>query len=146
VAEPFPDLARERGDRRLAAGPGHRRDGRGLTRIKSRRGLRQRTARIWRDDERHAAVRRSAVTRYRNRARVYRGIDKAGTVGLAACQRKEQVARLHRAAVDRKTFHIDSFRLRLDRSVIAEEVAKFHSAPVRPGAAWRAWIMIRFGS
>ena len=44
VAEPFPDLAREGCDRRLAAGPGHRRYCRGLTRIKSRRRQRQRAA------------------------------------------------------------------------------------------------------
>ena len=55
MAEPFPDLARERGDRGLAAGAGHRRDRRGLPRIKSRRRQRQRAARIWRDDEGHAA-------------------------------------------------------------------------------------------
>ena len=86
------------------------------------------------------------VTDYRDRTRLYRRIDEAQAVGLAACNGKEQVARLHRAAVDAKAFHIDSFRLRIDRSVIAEEVAKFHRVPVRPGAAWRAWIMIRFGS
>ena len=78
------------------------------------------------------------VTGDRDRPRLYRRIDEARAVGLAACKRKEQVARLHRAAVDAKAFHIDSFRLRLDRSVIAEEVAKFHLVPVRPGAARRA--------
>ena len=133
VAEPFPDLARERGDRRLAAGPGHRRCCRGLARIKSRRRQRQRAARIWRDDEGYAeAARRRMVTGDRDRPRLYRRIDEARAVGLAACNGKEQVARPHRAAVDRQAFHIDSFRLRLDRSVVAEEVAKFHSVPVRP--------------
>ena len=68
----------------------------------------------------------------RNGARRYRGIDEARTVGLAARQRKEQVARLDGAAVDRKAAHIDSFRARFDRSVIAEEIAKFHVLPVRP--------------
>src|SRR5947208_13334606 len=72
------------------------------------------------------------VTCYRDRPRLYRRIDEARTVGLAACQREEQVARLDGAAVDRKALHIDSFRLRSDRSVIAEEVAKFHRVPVRP--------------
>jgi hypothetical protein len=70
VAEPFPDLARERGDRRLAAGAGHRRCCRGLARIKSRRRQRQRAARIWRDDEGHAEARRRMVTGHRDRARL----------------------------------------------------------------------------
>ena len=73
----------------------------------------------------------------RNRTRRYRRIDEARTVGLAAGQRKEQVARLHRAAVDRKAAHFDSFRARFDRSVIAEEIAKFHVLPVRARAARR---------
>jgi hypothetical protein len=72
------------------------------------------------------------VNGYRDRTRLYRRIDEARTVGLATCNGKEQVARLDGAAVDRKAFHINSFRLRSDRSVIAEEVAKFHPVPVRP--------------
>ena len=104
---------------------------------KSRRRQRQRAPRIWRDDKGNAKARRRMITGYRNRARVDGGIDKARTIGLAAGERKEQIARLHRAAVDAKAFHFDSFRARFDRSVIAEEVAKFHVLPVRPGAARR---------
>jgi hypothetical protein len=74
------------------------------------------------------------VAGYRDCTRLYRRIDEAGAVSLAAGQRKEQIARLHGAAVDAEAFHIDSFRLRLDRSVIAEEVAKFHPVPVRTAA------------
>ena len=85
----------------------------------------------------NAKARRRMITGYRNRARVDGGIDKARTIGLAAGERKEQIARLHRAAVDAKACHFDSFRARFDRSVIAEEVAKFHVLPVRPGAARR---------
>ena len=44
VTEPLPDLAREGGDRGLAAGPGHRRDRRGLARIERGGGERQRVA------------------------------------------------------------------------------------------------------
>jgi hypothetical protein len=40
------------------------------------------------------------VTSYRDRTRLYRRIDEARAVGLAARNGKEQVARLHRAAVD----------------------------------------------
>src|SRR5712692_9537526 len=55
VTEPLPDLAREGGDRSLAAGSGYSRDGFGLSRVKFRYGERQRAARIGRDDERHTA-------------------------------------------------------------------------------------------
>src|SRR6478736_9413919 len=54
VAEPLPDLARERGNRGLAAGAGDGGDRLGLSRIESRSGERQRAPRIWRDDKRHA--------------------------------------------------------------------------------------------
>ncbi len=68
MPEPLPDLPRERGDRGLAAGAGDRRDGRGLPRIESRRGQRQRAARIWRDDKRNAASRRRMLAGDRDRA------------------------------------------------------------------------------
>ena len=58
MAEPFPDLARERCDRRLAAGAGHGRNRRGLARIETRRRERQRAARIGRHDKGHAGVAR----------------------------------------------------------------------------------------
>ena len=53
VPEPLPDLPREGGDRGLAAGAGHRRNRRGLRGKESRRGQRQRAARIGDCDERH---------------------------------------------------------------------------------------------
>ena len=133
MTEPLPYLARKRCDRSLAAGAGHCRNRCGLPRIETRRRARQRKARVWRHDKGHAGVAlRRTVAGHRNRARSDRGIDEARTVGLAARERKEQVARLDGAAVDRKAVHFDSFRTRIDRSVIAEEVAKFHVLPVRP--------------
>ena len=74
----------------------------GLPRIESRRRQRQRAARIWRDDKRHADVAwRRMVAGDRDGARRDRRIDEARAIGLAAGEREEQVARLHRAAVDR---------------------------------------------
>ena len=68
VTEPLPDLAREGGDRGLAAGAGDRRDGLRLPRIKFRRGQRQRAARVRRGDEGHAdAVRRRMIAGDRHR-------------------------------------------------------------------------------
>src|SRR6266704_4878906 len=55
MTEPLPDLPRKGRYRGLAAGSGYSRDGFGLSRIKFRRGKRQRAARIGRDDERHTA-------------------------------------------------------------------------------------------
>ena len=82
------------------------------------------------------------VARDRNRAGGNRGIDEARAVGLAAGEREEQIARLHRAAVDRKAPHLDRLRLRLDRGIIAEEVAKSHGLPVRPPAQPRTTAVI----
>src|SRR4051812_5756523 len=59
-------------------------------------------------------------------------MDEARNVGLAAGNRKEEIARLDRAAVDRKTSDLNGRRLRLDHSIVAEEVAKSHGLPVRP--------------
>ena len=133
MTEPLPDLPRKGGDRGLAAGAGDRGDRRGLPRIKSRRGQRQRAARIRRDHERNAAIaRRRMIARDRDRAGCDRGIDKARAVGLAAGERKEQIARLHRAAVHGKARHHGLVRPRVDRGVIAEQVAQSHGLPVRP--------------
>ncbi len=142
VTEPLPDLARERRDRGLAAGAGHRRDRRGLPRIESSRGECQRAARIGRDDERNACkALRQMVAGDRDCTGGDRRIDEARAVGPAAGEREEQVARLHRTAVDRKPSDengvgtwIDSW---IDRGVIAEEVAKSHDLPVWPAPFWR---------
>ena len=136
VSQPLPDLAREGGNRGFSTGAGHRRNDRRLAREKFRGGERQRTARIGRDNERHATtVLRRMVARDGNGARGNRGIDEARAVGPGAGQREEQIARLDRAAVDREALHHDCLRLRIDRGVIAEEVAKSHDLP--------AWSMIR---
>ena len=72
------------------------------------------------------------IARDRDRAGGNRGIDEARAVGLVAGERKEKIARLHHAAVDGEAFDLDRRRQRVDRGVIAEEVAKFHALPVRP--------------
>src|SRR6202011_5852996 len=133
MTEPLPDLPGEGSDGCLAAGPGYRSDGCRLTRIKFRSSQRQRTARVGRSDEWHAggALQRM-IARDRHRAGCYRGIDEARTIGLAAGEREEYVARLHCAAVDGKASDHHRFRLRVDRGVIAEQVAKSHYLPVRP--------------
>ena len=127
MTEPLPDLPRKGRDRGLAAGSGYRRDGFGLSRIKFRGGERQRAARIGRDDERHPAPGlRRTIGRHRDRAGGNRRIDEARAIGLVACEREEQVAGLHRAAVDGEAADRNRFRLRIDHGVIAEQVAKFH--------------------
>ena len=137
MAKTFPDLPRERGDRGLAAGAGHRRYCRGLPRVEFRRRQRQRAARIWCHHERHAAAACRMVACDRHCACGNRGIDKARTVGLAARQRKEQVARLHRAAVDGNARYLDRIARGVDRGIGAKEVAKSHAVPVRPAASSR---------
>ncbi len=127
VTEALPDLARKGRDRGLAAGSGYSRDGFGLPRIEFRRGERQRAARIGGNDERHPgpALRR-VIGRHRDRAGGNRSIDEARAIGLVACEREEQVAGLHRAAVHGEAGDRNCFRLRIDHGVIAEQVAKFH--------------------
>lgn len=145
MTEPLPDLAGEGGNRGLAAGAGHCGDHWRLPRIKFCRGQRQRAARIRRHDEGHATIARGGmVARDRNGSGGNRCIDESGAIGLAAGQREEQIARLYRPAVHREALDLgrpcdlgrigghDRIRLRLDRGVIAEEVAKSHDLPVRP--------------
>src|SRR5205085_1652411 len=99
-----------------------------LPRIKFRRRQRQRAARVWRDHERHGGgALRWMVAGDRHRARGYRSIDEACTIGLAACERKKQVARFHRAAVDGKSRDVKRLLLRIDPGVNAKKVAKSHS-------------------
>jgi len=57
---------------------------------------------------------------------------KPRTVGLVACERKEQIARFYRAAVDRKSLDDDGFRLAGDRSVIAERGREVSCCSSRP--------------
>ena len=70
------------------------------------------------------------IARYRNGAGGNRGIDEARAIGLGAGEREEQVARLHRAAVHGQAGDLgrsrDRYldRLRVDRGVIAEQVAE----------------------
>ena len=97
-----PDLAREGGDRGLAAGAGDGRDGLRLARKESRRRERERAARIADPDEGDAVRqrrRRHPLGHDRDRAGGQRRRDEAQAVVLGAGHRHEQIARLDRAAV-----------------------------------------------
>ena len=140
MAEPLPDLAREGGDRGLAAGAGHRRDRRGLPRIKSRRRQRQRAARIWR--------RRQRARGGRRRRMVAGDRDRARRVSPASMKREPSVL-LPASAKNRSP----GFTARLSTarpftstasacgSIAASSLKRSRSfmlLPVRPGAARRA--------
>ncbi len=83
------------------------------------------------DDERDARALRPVVACNRDRAGRNGGVDETRAVGLAAGERKEQVARLHRAAVDGQPPHLDRVIRGIDRGIGAKEVAKSHAVPVR---------------
>ena len=117
MPEPLPDLAREGGDRGLAAGAGDGGDGRGLLRIKLRRGQRQRAARIGRGHERHGQALRRMIAGNRDGAGRNRRIDEARAVGPAAGEREEQIARLDHAAVHGEARDVDRPGLRVDCSL-----------------------------
>ena len=131
MAKTLPDLPRESGNRCLAAGARHRRDGVRLLRIKFRRSQRQRAARIFADDEGNARAFQPMVACDSNGTGHNGRIYKTRTVSLAARERKEQIARLHRAAVDGQPPHLDRIARSVDRGVSAKEVAKSHAVPVR---------------
>src|SRR6185312_3177514 len=134
MAQPLPDLAGESGNRGLAAGAGDGGDRCRLPRKKFRRRQRQRTARIWGQDKRHRDARWRMIAGDRDRARSDRRLDEARAIGLAAGQRKEEIAPLHRAAVDRKPGNGGRLGLRFEPCIypglVVEEVAKLHGVPV----------------
>src|SRR5581483_10104200 len=80
------------------------------------------------------------AARDRNGARRNRRIDEARAIGLGAGERKEQVARFDRAAVDGKTGHFDRSCLRVDDGIRTEEIGKLHGVPTRPT------LLLRHGS
>ena len=117
-AEVLPDLARESGNGGFAAGAGHGRNRRGLSRKELRRRQRQRAARIGRRHKRHAAsADRRMVAGDRNRAGRNRRLDETRAIGFRAGECKEQIARFDGAAVDRQPRNFDrtGFGLRIDR-------------------------------
>ena len=130
MAQLFPYLAREGGDRGLAAGAGHGRDRRRLHGEELRRGERERAARVGNGDERHLAAFGRMVADDSHRPCGDGGIDEARAVGLAACQRKEQITRLDGAAVEREPGHVERRSSGVDRGVVAEELAQLHGVPV----------------
>jgi hypothetical protein len=122
MSEPLPDLARECGDRGLAAGAGHRGNRRGLRGKESCRGQRQRAARVCDSDERHLASRRGMVADDRHRACGNRGIDETRTVGLAARKGEEEVAGLDHSAIEGNAGHVERRDGGLDSGIIALNV------------------------
>ena len=137
MAKALPDLPREGSHGRLAAGAGDGGDGLRLKRKESCRGQRQRAARIGRHHEGNVGAVRPMLACNRDRARRDGRFDEARAVGLAAGKRKEQIARLHDAAVDGKPPHLDRLGVRIDRGISAEEIAKSHAVPFRPAAGPR---------
>jgi hypothetical protein len=51
-----------------------------------------------------------------------RSIGEACAVGLAACEREEEIAGLDRAAVERDTAHVERCDSGLDRGIIAQKI------------------------
>jgi hypothetical protein len=64
---------------------------------------------------------------HRDRTGRNRGVDETRTVGFAACEREEKIARFHHAAVDGEAGDVNRRSLRIDPGVIAKKVAKSHS-------------------
>ena len=140
-SERGPDLARERRDRGLAAGAGHRRDDTGLARIKSCGGKRERGAYVagtHESDIRGQIVRR-ALRHDRGGARGERLRHKAKAVLLRAGHGHEQTAALHLAAVRRDAGDVERGKARIDRAVLTDQIAEFHEArSIRAGYYRRA--------
>ena len=127
IAEPAPDLAREGGDRGLAAGAGDGGDGRGLARIEARGGAREREARVVDAHERRTSETsgaRSPTTDAAPLASASRGMSEA--VVLRAREREEDVARLDLAAVRRKA---PRSRRSGERGVRGAEIENFGEPP-----------------
>ena len=124
ITETLPDLPREYGDGGLAAGAGDRRNGRGLTWVESRRGQRQRAARIRHGNKCNATVAlRNTVADDSDSAGRNRLIDEARTIGLDTGQREENIAPLHRPAVHGNARDRNIGMLRADHGISAKKVA-----------------------
>ena len=130
MTEPLPDLAREGGDRSLAAGAGDGGDGRRLAWIESCRRERQRAARIRCRDKRDANMRGHLLSGHRNRTGSDRTLDEPCAVGLRTGEREKKIARLHGAAVHGEARDRDLAGPRIHSGVVAEKLAKFHGLPV----------------
>src|SRR6266700_6075107 len=130
MPEPLPDLARERRHRGLAAGAGHRRDGRRLRGEEFCCGQRQRAAWIGDSDEGHRAGGWRMIADDRRRTSRSRCVDETCAVGLAACQRKKEVAGPDHAAVQRNPRHLERCDSGLDCGIIAKKIAQLHGLPV----------------
>ena len=136
VAERRPDLAHEGRDRGLAAGAGHRDDGRRLAGIEPRRRLRERGADAGDADEGHARARaRSARERRACNHGHGPGGDGVGgigaSVGLASRNREEDESRAHLSAVGGEPGNLAGADCGV-RHIIRQEIAERDQCSVLP--------------
>ena len=136
LASRFPDLARERRDRGLAAGTGNGRDGVGLVLEQARGGNGERAARIADAHEGDAVGqrhRRHLLRHDRDRAGIDGVLHEFETVVLGAGHGDEQAFRLHLAAVGGDGAHVEIGEPRVAEGIDGEELGEFHV--FRPVAA-----------
>ncbi len=126
-AERGPDLAREGGNRRLAAGAGDTGDGSGLTRKKLRRRERQRAAGIGDRHEGNAVGEAlgTLLGRHRHRAGRRGGAREMGAVGLGAGDGEEQKTGLGLAAVGGDAGDLERRKPRIEASIL-KEIGEVH--------------------
>ena len=137
----LPDLARERGDRSLAAGAGDRGDGVGLVLEQARRRDRQRSARIADAHEGDAVGqrhRRHLLRHDGDRTGIDGALHEAQAVVLGAGHRHEQALGLDLAAVGRDGAHVEIGEPRVAEGIDGEEPGELHrsarsSGTVIPG-------------
>ena len=127
-AERAPDLAREGGDRGLAAGAGDRRDGAGLAREEFRRRQSERAARIRHGHENDIGRQsvRTLLGGDRHRAGRRRGAREMGAVGPGAGNGEKQEAGFYLAAVGGNAGDIDARLTRIEPDVFKLKVGEFH--------------------
>jgi hypothetical protein len=145
LSRALPDLAREGGDRGLAARSGDRGNGLGLAAEDARRSDRQRPARIADANEGRSLRQRQGrhlLRHDRNRAGLDRLLDEAQPVRLRARDRHEQVAGLDLAAVGGDAAHVERVVARIGDGIDGEELCELHgneavdtghTLPVMPG-------------
>ena len=129
LAGRLPDLARERGDRGLAAGAGDGGDGVGLVLEQARRRDRQRSARIADAHEGDAVGqrhRRHLLRHDGDRAGIDGALHEAQAVVLGAGHRHEQALGLDLAAVGRDGAHVEIGEPRVAEGIDGEELGEFH--------------------
>ena len=127
MPERLPDLAHEGDDRSLAAGAGDGSDGRRLARMEMRGGERQRAARVAHAHERGLGRQCDLPLAHDRHRAGGDGIgDETRTVGAAAGERNEDVARLHVAAVGGNAGDFERAEARLECGISGQHFAQLH--------------------